>query len=89
MVTIEGWCGPVQVDRIKGKKVTVVPILRAGLGMMEGVLEPYSKCENQCGRNVSQRRNFRTCALFQKIGAGYGRAFSDYCRSDVGDPAVQ
>lgn len=38
-VTIEGWNGPVAVDQIKGKKVTVVPILRAGLGMMDGVLE--------------------------------------------------
>lgn len=38
-VVIEGWNGPVEVDRVKGKKVTVVPILRAGLGMMDGVLE--------------------------------------------------
>lgn len=38
-VTIEGWNGPVTVDQIKGKKITVVPILRAGLGMMDGVLE--------------------------------------------------
>ncbi|MBB1270361.1 uracil phosphoribosyltransferase [Shewanella sp. SR44-3] len=38
-VTIEGWNGPVEIDQIKGKKVTVVPILRAGLGMMDGVLE--------------------------------------------------
>jgi uracil phosphoribosyltransferase len=37
--TIEGWCGPVQVERIKGKKISVVPILRAGLGMMDGVLD--------------------------------------------------
>jgi uracil phosphoribosyltransferase len=37
--TIEGWAGPVGVERIKGKKITVVPILRAGLGMMDGVLE--------------------------------------------------
>lgn len=36
--TIEGWAGPVTVERISGKKVTIVPILRAGLGMMEGVL---------------------------------------------------
>ena len=36
---IEGWNGPVQVERIKGKKITVVPILRAGLGMLDGVLE--------------------------------------------------
>jgi len=37
--TIRGWAGPVQVEKIKGKKITVVPILRAGLGMMPGVLE--------------------------------------------------
>jgi len=37
-VTIQGWAGPVDVEKIKGKKITVVPILRAGLGMMNGVL---------------------------------------------------
>ena len=37
-VEIEGWAGPVVTDRIKGKKITLVPILRAGLGMLEGVL---------------------------------------------------
>lgn len=36
---IEGWNGTVTVQRIKGKKITVVPILRAGLGMLDGVLE--------------------------------------------------
>ena len=36
---IQGWAGPVEVERIKGKKITVVPILRAGLGMMNGVLD--------------------------------------------------
>ena len=36
---IEGWCGEISVERIKGKKITVVPILRAGLGMLDGVLE--------------------------------------------------
>jgi uracil phosphoribosyltransferase len=38
-VTIEGWNGPITIEQLKGKKVTVVPILRAGLGMMDGVLE--------------------------------------------------
>src|SRR5699024_12725232 len=38
-VTIEGWAGPTVVEKIKGKKITIVPILRAGLGMMDGVLE--------------------------------------------------
>jgi uracil phosphoribosyltransferase len=36
---VEGWAGPVPVRRIKGRKVTLVPILRAGLGMLPGVLE--------------------------------------------------
>lgn len=35
---IKCWSGPVDVDQIAGKKVTVVPILRAGLGMLDGVL---------------------------------------------------
>lgn len=37
--TIRGWAGEVEIERIKGKKITVVPILRAGLGMMDGVLD--------------------------------------------------
>ena len=37
--TVTGWAGPVQVERISGKKVTLVPILRAGLGMLDGVLD--------------------------------------------------
>ena len=38
-VTMQGWAGPVEVERIKGKKITVVPILRAGLGMLDGFLD--------------------------------------------------
>jgi uracil phosphoribosyltransferase len=38
-MVIQGWAGQVEVERIKGKKITVVPILRAGLGMMHGVLD--------------------------------------------------
>lgn len=35
---IDGWNGKVTVDRIVGKKITVVPILRAGIGMLDGFL---------------------------------------------------
>lgn len=38
-VEIEGWAGPVRIERIKGRKITLVPILRAGLGMLPGVLD--------------------------------------------------
>ena len=37
--TIPCWSGPAEVDQIAGRKVTVVPILRAGLGMLDGVLD--------------------------------------------------
>ncbi len=36
---ITGWAGPVEVDAISGKMVTIVPILRAGIGLMDGVLD--------------------------------------------------
>jgi len=36
---IQGWAGSVEVEGIKGKKITIVPVLRAGLGMMDGVLD--------------------------------------------------
>ena len=36
---VRGWAGPVEVEAISGKKVPVVPILRAGLGLMDGVLD--------------------------------------------------
>jgi len=37
--TIRCWSGPIEVEQIAGRKVTVVPILRAGLGMIDGVLD--------------------------------------------------
>ena len=36
---LQGWEGEITGQRIKGKKATVVPILRAGIGMLDGVLE--------------------------------------------------
>ncbi|MBV2127539.1 uracil phosphoribosyltransferase [Arsukibacterium indicum] len=37
--TINTWNGECQIEQIQGKKVTIVPILRAGLGMLDGVLD--------------------------------------------------
>jgi uracil phosphoribosyltransferase len=37
---IVGWDGScLDIQQIKGKKITVVPILRAGIGMLDGVLQ--------------------------------------------------
>ena len=39
-VEINGWNDePIKVKKIKGKKITIVPILRAGLGMLDGVMQ--------------------------------------------------
>jgi uracil phosphoribosyltransferase len=38
-VAIDGWAGPLSVQRIQEHQITIVPILRAGLGMLSGVLE--------------------------------------------------
>lgn len=38
-VEITGWTGePFTINQILGKKITLVPILRAGLGMLDGVM---------------------------------------------------
>ncbi|KGJ90704.1 uracil phosphoribosyltransferase [Colwellia psychrerythraea] len=36
---MQGWDGELTGQRLIGKKATVVPILRAGIGMLDGVLE--------------------------------------------------
>lgn len=38
-IKINTWNGETTVEQITGKKITIVPILRAGLGMMDGVLK--------------------------------------------------
>ena len=66
-VTIDGWNGPVEVDQIKGKKATVVPILRAGLGMMDGVLEhmPSARVSVVGIYRDLERANWRTVVAIQ------------------------
>ena len=36
---MQGWCGEITGEQISGKTVTIVPILRAGIGMLDGVLD--------------------------------------------------
>jgi uracil phosphoribosyltransferase len=43
--TIECWSGPVEIDQIAGRKVTIVPILRAGLGMLDGMMRMLPTAE--------------------------------------------
>lgn len=66
-VTIEGWCGPVEIDQIKGKKVTVVPILRAGLGMMDGVLEHVPSARISVVGMYRDEQTLEPVPYFQKL----------------------
>ncbi|MBR0574018.1 uracil phosphoribosyltransferase [Pasteurella atlantica] len=66
-VTIEGWNGDVEVDRIKGKKVTVVPILRAGLGMMDGVLEHMPSARISVVGMYRNEETLEPVPYFQKL----------------------
>lgn len=66
-VTIEGWNGPVEIDQIKGKKITVVPILRAGLGMMDGVLENVPSARISVVGMYRNEETLEPVSYFQKL----------------------
>lgn len=68
-VTIQGWCGPVEIEQIKGKKVTVVPILRAGLGMLEGVLEHLPSARISVVGVYRDEETLRPVSYFQKLAS--------------------
>ena len=66
-VTIQGWAGPVEVDRLKGKKITVVPILRAGLGMMDGCLDMIPSAKVSVVGLYRDEATLEPVAYFEKL----------------------
>lgn len=66
-VTIETWSGPATVDRIKGKKITIVPILRAGLGMMEGVLKALPSAKVSVVGLYRDEKTLKPVTYFEKL----------------------
>ena len=67
--TIDGWAGPVSVDTIKGKKITVVPILRAGIGMMDGVLDLIPSARVSVVGLYRNEETLEPVAYFQKFAS--------------------
>lgn len=65
--TIKGWCGDVNVEKIKGKKITVVPILRAGLGMMDGVLKHIPSARISVVGFYRNEKTLEPVPYFQKL----------------------
>jgi uracil phosphoribosyltransferase len=66
-VTIECWSGTVEVDRIKGKKITIVPILRAGIGMMDGVLEAIPSAKVSVVGLYRDEETLKPVTYFEKL----------------------
>ena len=66
-ITIEAWSGPVEVERIKGKKITIVPILRAGLGMMDGVLQAVPNAKISVVGLYRDEKTLRPVTYFKKL----------------------
>jgi len=64
---LEGWCGTVTAERIRGKKITVVPILRAGLGMLDGVLELVPSAKISVVGLYRDEETLEPVAYFEKL----------------------
>jgi uracil phosphoribosyltransferase len=69
-ITISGWAGPVSVQQIKGKKITVVPILRAGLGMMNGVLDMIPSAKVSVVGLYRNEETLEPVAYYEKLTSG-------------------
>ncbi|MBY4676396.1 uracil phosphoribosyltransferase [Marinobacterium arenosum] len=67
--TVDGWCGEVPAERIKGKKITVVPILRAGLGMLDGVLELVPSAKISVVGLYRDEETLEPVAYFEKLAS--------------------
>lgn len=68
-IAIAGWCGQVNIEQIKGKKITVVPILRAGLGMMDGVLENIPSARISVVGVYRDEKTLEPIPYFQKLAS--------------------
>jgi uracil phosphoribosyltransferase len=66
-VTVEGWAGPVEVENISGKKVAVVPILRAGIGMLPGVLDLIPSARVNVVGLYRNEETLEPVSYFQKL----------------------
>ena len=66
-VTIETWSGETSVQRLKGKKITVVPILRAGIGMLDGVLQACPSAKISVVGVYRDEETLKPVTYFQKM----------------------
>ena len=67
-VEITSWTDePLKVERFKGKKLTVVPILRAGMGMLDGVLDLIPSAKVSVVGFYRDEQSLQPVAYFDKV----------------------
>lgn len=67
-ITIKGWTSkPITINQIKGKKITIVPILRAGLGMLDGVLSLVPNAKISVVGLYRNEETLQPVAYFDKV----------------------
>ena len=67
-VTITGWAGePISVQKLKGKKLTIVPILRAGVGMLDGVMQLVPNANISVVGLYRDEETLQPVAYFDKV----------------------
>lgn len=66
-IEIESWIGPTEVEQIKGKKITVVPILRAGIGMLDGVLDAIPSAKVSVVGLYRDEETLQPVTYFEKL----------------------
>ncbi|PHR64426.1 uracil phosphoribosyltransferase [Alcanivorax sp.] len=64
---VDTWMGKAPAQRIRGKKITVVPILRAGLGMLDGVLELIPSAKVSVVGVYRDEATLEPVAYFEKL----------------------
>lgn len=67
IIDIECWSGTTQVEQIRGKKITVVPILRAGIGMLDGVLEAIPSAKVSVVGLYRDEATLKPVVYFEKL----------------------
>ena len=68
VVETTAWNGKkVNIQKIKGKKITIVPILRAGLGMLDGVLRLIPNAKISVVGLYRDEKTLLPVAYFDKV----------------------
>lgn len=73
---VPGWAGLVEVEEISGKKMTVVPILRAGLGLMDGVLNMIPSARISVVGLYRDEKTLKPVEYYVKLAGELSRRFA-------------